>query len=46
MSTKSPQSPPQNCNAKMKSYELYNEELLDWKEISDLDKKNMVIALL
>ena len=38
---------PPNYNAKLKSYELYKQELLAWKEITDLDKKKqgVVIAL-
>ena len=29
--------------SKSKSYELYEQELLAWKEITDLDKKNQVL---
>ena len=38
---------PPSYNAKVKSYERYKQELLAWKEITELDKKKqgVVIAL-
>lgn len=36
---------PPSYNPKIKSYELYKQELLAWKEITELDKKKQGVAI-